>query len=100
MTKPKTVEVNQNTISMIATDVVVIAHDEDTTNLEHVLQNEGFSCIVLRSPYSDDQKSFSKAIRCLINHANAWRYASKSPRPVIVCEADFVPCVGFGNLPA
>jgi hypothetical protein len=96
----KAMEVTQKTISMVAAEVVIIAHHEDTTTLEHVLRQEGFSCIVVRGPYTDEQKSFSAAIRCLINHANAWLYASKSPRPVIVCEADFVPCMGFGNLPA
>src|SRR5262245_4598386 len=96
----KSVTVNHKTISMIATEVAIIAHNEQTTMLEHVLRQEGFSSIVFRGPYTEEQKSFSSQIRCLINHANAWTYASKSPRPVIVCEADFVPCIGFGSLPA
>jgi hypothetical protein len=38
-------------------------------------------------------------MKCLVNHANAWRIARDRSRPTVVVEADFVPVKGFGGLP-
>ena len=86
-------------LSMVASDVVIVAHHENTTLLEHCLEKQGFSCISVRGPYTNEQKTYSRAIRCLINHANAWRVVAQGNKPVIIVEADFVPCVGFRTLP-
>ena len=80
-------------------EVLIIAHDEDTTQLERALNGEGLPFRVFRGPYTEEQRSFSAQIRCLINHANAWRYGFQAQHPIIVVEADFVPCRGFSRLP-
>jgi hypothetical protein len=80
-------------------EVLIIAHNENTTQLEGALNEEGLPFRVFRGTYTEEQKGFSANLRCLINHANAWRYGSKVQHPVIVVEADFVPCRGFSRLP-
>ena len=84
----------------VASGVVIVAHDEDTTPLRTALLAEGFSVDEVRGPYSPEQRAFSRSMRCLVNHANAWRIAASRHQPTIVVEADFVPVVGFGALPA
>ena len=83
-----------------ASGVVIVAHDEDTTQLRAALLAEGFSVEEVRGPYTQEQLTFSRSMRCLVNHANAWRIASSRRQPTIVVEADFVPVSGFGALPA
>jgi hypothetical protein len=86
-------------LSSVCCEALIIAHTEDTTQLDRVLKGAGFQVQVLRGPYTDEQKRFSPQIQVLVNHAHAWRHASRSQYPTIVMEADFVPCIGFGGLP-
>src|SRR5271169_630196 len=83
------------TLGSTCSEVLIIAHNEDTTRLERAFNREGLKCHVFRGPYTDEQRTFSAQIRCLINHANAWRYGAYAKHPIIVVEADFVPCRGF-----
>jgi hypothetical protein len=78
---------------------VIVAHNEDTTTLRTVLVAEGFSVDEVRGPYTQEQLSYSATMRCMVNHANAWRIAASRSQPTIVVEADFVPVRGFGALP-
>ena len=80
-------------------EVAIIAHNEDITPLQQAMQREGFSCRIFRGGYTPEQKGYAAQIRCLINHANAWRYLSEIDQPLIIVEADFVPVRGFGDLP-
>jgi hypothetical protein len=89
----------EKSLSSVCCEALIIAHTEDTAQLDQALKGEGFEVRVLRGPYTVEQREFSAQIRCLINHANAWRYVSHAQYPTIVVEADFVPCVGFGQLP-
>jgi hypothetical protein len=84
----------------ISSGVVIVAHNEDTTRLRTVLFAEGLSVDEVRGPYAPEHLNFSAIMRCLVNHANAWRIAAQRSRPTIVVEADFVPVKGFGDLPA
>lgn len=79
--------------------VIVVAHREDTARLRAVLVAQGFAVTEARGPYSADQRLFAANIRCLVNHANAWRLAAESDKLTIVVEADFVPVHNFGRLP-
>jgi hypothetical protein len=79
--------------------VVIIAHNEDTTKLNGFLRAEGFCVDEVRGPYAPEQKRYSASMRCLVNHANAWRIAAQRDRATIVVEADFVPVRGFADLP-
>jgi hypothetical protein len=42
---------------------------------------------------------FSPSYLCLLNHKRAWEIASLQCQPTLIVEADFVPVVGFGQLP-
>lgn len=76
----------------------VVAHNEDTTQLERTLVKAGFQVAVQRGPYNEKQLGWSAAMRCFANHANVWRTISADPESwAIVVEADFVPVVDFGN---
>lgn len=84
----------------IASGVVIVAHKEDTSALRKALEAEGFLVDEVRGPYTSEQMNFSAIMRCLVNHANAWRIVENRDRPTIVVEADFVPVTGLGSLPA
>jgi hypothetical protein len=84
----------------LTSGVVVIAHNEDTSALRGAMVAEGFSVDEVRGPYSAEQLKFSGIMRCLVNHANAWKIAATRTLPSIIVEADFVPVRGFGELPS
>ncbi|HWA85412.1 MAG TPA: hypothetical protein VG710_04255 [Opitutus sp.] len=77
----------------------IVAYKEDTTELQQALGQEGFSPRVLRPEYTATELTYSRTIRCLLNHASAWRLASAATGLSLIVEADFVPCEGFGALP-
>jgi hypothetical protein len=80
--------------------VVIVAHREDTGELKNTLVGQGFSVDEVRGPYTTEQLKFSAIMRCLVNHANAWKIAATRTLPSIIVEADFVPVRGFGDLPS
>ena len=79
--------------------VFIIAYRENTDPLENTLCGEGFAMVVQRGQYSDEEQQYSAALRCLMNHARAWKAIAKAEKPAIVVEAYFVPVRGFGRLP-
>src|SRR5262245_10601640 len=79
--------------------VVIVTNNEDITALRGALLAEGFRVDEVRGPYTPEQLRFSAIMRCLVNHANAWRIAARRDKPTIIVEADFVPVKGFGALP-
>jgi hypothetical protein len=78
---------------------LIIAYQEDTSGLERALAEEGLAPKVLRPTYTERELTYSRAIRCLLNHAAAWREARDPDGMTLIMEADFVPCTGFGRLP-
>ncbi|HTJ78578.1 MAG TPA: hypothetical protein VL357_06240 [Rariglobus sp.] len=76
----------------------VIAHREDTSRLEAELRLQGIKTHVLRQDPDPHILTFSAQMRCLLNHANAWKRAAESEGLTLFIEADFVPCRGFGGL--
>jgi hypothetical protein len=84
----------------LCSGVVIVAHHEDTGPLKKALHAEGFAVEEVRGPYQPEQLRFSASMRCLVNHANAWRIAAERSLPTLVVEADFVPVTGLGDLPA
>jgi hypothetical protein len=77
----------------------ILAYREDTSALEHALLAEGLSPQTLRPTYSAEELAYSRTIRCLLNHLAAWRLAATNSGHVLIVEADFVPCAGFGEFP-
>ncbi|MGB7439675.1 MAG: hypothetical protein WA919_01290 [Coleofasciculaceae cyanobacterium] len=79
--------------------VFIIAYQESTRLLEETLTKEGFNCEVLRQESKPEYQHFSRSYLCLLNHLHAWEKALQSKKPTLIVEADFVPVVGFGELP-
>lgn len=87
-------------IGALAPRAVILAYKENTDKLSASLTAEGFEVFVQRAHYNDQELTYSRTIRCLMNHREAWIRASKSDKCTVVVESDFVPCIGFGRLPA
>lgn len=79
--------------------ILIIAYKESTYLLEEVLTKEGFYVEVLRQEQKPEDQSFSRSYLCLMNHRRAWEKAAVESKPTLIIEADFVPVVGFGQLP-
>src|SRR5262245_26403368 len=87
------------TLRQVSSGVLIVAHKEVTAPLRQALLAEGFCVDEVRGPYTPEQLKFSAIMRCLVNHANAWKIAAHRDQPTIIVEADFVPVKGFGDLP-
>ncbi len=80
---------------------IILAYREDTSILENALRAEGLAPVVQRRTYDLTEQTYSRTIRCLLNHADAWRAAAAaSDGYTLIVEADFVPCRGFASLRA
>lgn len=79
--------------------VFIIAYREDTRRLEETLRAEGLEVIVQRQAGGESLKNVSPNLRCLINHADAWKKAADLDGLSLFVETDFAPCLGFGGLP-
>ena len=79
---------------------IIVAYREDTAELERALRAEGLVPEVQRPTYTPEELRYSRTIRCLLNHAAAWRKAAETPGCTLVVEADFVPCRGLAAMPA
>jgi hypothetical protein len=79
--------------------VFIIAYKESTELLETTFKKEGLSCQVLRQKHEPQQQNYSSSYLCLLNHKSAWEQAAQLDRLTLIVEADFVPIVGFANLP-
>lgn len=77
---------------------IILAWREDVDQLLNVLRVEGLNPQVQRVSYTAEESSFTRVTRALINHREAWKQAAGHPDYTLICEADFVPCVGFGSL--
>ncbi len=87
-------------VNVLADLAIILAYKEDTARLEKALRDEGFTVEVQRATYDERELTYSRTIRCLLNHQAAWRRAADRERCTVVVESDFVPCVGFGRTPA
>lgn len=82
-----------------ASQVIVIAYREDTSKLSNALESEEFNVKIARATYTIQEEAYSRSIKCMLGHMHALGIASDHDGPTIICEADFVPCVGFGRMP-
>ncbi|MFI5357304.1 MAG: hypothetical protein ACHQ4G_08215 [Opitutales bacterium] len=87
-------------VNRLAPFAIILAYREDTSQLEQTLKAEGFSVIFQRATYTEEELTYSRTIRCLLNHREAWKWASTRTACTLVVESDFVPCTGLGSLPA
>lgn len=79
---------------------IVVAHNERVDDLERSLVHEGLPCEVQRRAYTDEEQTFPASSRCFLNHRDAWKKASQLDGYTLICEADFVPCIGMGDFPS
>jgi hypothetical protein len=77
----------------------VIAYNEDVGALKTSLIKEGLSPEVIRPDYSEEERGYSGAVRCMLNHVNAWKKINEGDGLSLVVESDFVPVRGLGSLP-
>lgn len=92
-------EMVRDTIKQHVEQVYVVAYREDTRLLEAALRQEGLPYTVLRATYSGEQLEYSRTVRCLLNHKEAWTRCLQHKGLCMVVEADFVPVVGLAKLP-
>jgi hypothetical protein len=81
----------------VISQAIVVAYQEDVDSLVTSLVAEGFDVDVLRTDYTSEEMTYSRASRCFLNHRNAWRKAVDVDAHTLICEADFVPCRGIGG---
>lgn len=90
---------SENHLAEHISRVLIIAYQESTQELEKLLTTEGFNIEVLRQEAKPEYKNFSRSYLCLMNHQRAWERATQEAQPTMIIEADFVPVIGFGELP-
>ena len=79
---------------------IILAYREDTSQLENTLRAAGLDPVIQRRTYTPTEQTYSRTIRCLLNHTDAWRAAAAATDGyTLILEADFVPCRDFTTLP-
>ena len=78
---------------------IIVAWRENVDQLTEALRAEGLDPEVQRGSYTNEQTTFTRVTRVLINHREAWKRAARHQDYTLICEADFVPCTGLGSLP-
>jgi hypothetical protein len=77
---------------------LIVCYREDVADLERLLAASGLNPRILRGSYTAAELEYPAAKRTLLNHRRAWQIAAEAPGYTLICEADFVPCRGLGNL--
>ena len=77
----------------------IIADKENILPLRRALASEGFETHVVQGSYTSEELAMPRAIKCLLNHSSAWKYAARADEPALIVEADFVPCKGISRFP-
>jgi hypothetical protein len=78
---------------------LIVCFREDVDQLERALASADLHPQVLRANHTAKELTFPAAIRCFLSHRRAWQIAAEAPGYTLICEADFVPCKGLGDLP-
>jgi hypothetical protein len=78
---------------------LIVCFQEDVGPLEASLASADLKPQVLRASYTASELAYPAATRTLLSHRRAWQIAAQTPAYTLICEADFVPCRGFGDLP-
>jgi hypothetical protein len=87
------------TLTQAIGQTFILAYRESTEQLDSTLSADGLICEVLRQHDQPDYQGYASIYRCMLNHQQAWMRAAAASLPTLVVEADFVPVVGFGQLP-
>ncbi|OFW97524.1 MAG: hypothetical protein A3D94_14645 [Alphaproteobacteria bacterium RIFCSPHIGHO2_12_FULL_66_14] len=79
--------------------MIVLAYREDVQPLMAALEKERLPASVQRIEYSNEELTYARSSRLLLNHRLAWEKAAALPGYTLICESDFVPCRGMGGFP-
>lgn len=85
------------TLDSIVSQIIVVAHKEDTSCLERSLKALSAPIKVQRLDYTEEELDLPAIYRCLLNHEVAWEEAAKQGRYTLICEADFIPIKDFSE---
>jgi hypothetical protein len=78
---------------------LIVCFREDVDQLEATLASSGLHPQILRASYTPSEVAYPAATRTFMGHRRAWQIAAEAPGYTLICEADFVPCRGLGELP-
>jgi hypothetical protein len=78
--------------------IVIVAHKEDISDLYSSLIKFNLPLFVQRKIYDNIELGYPSITRCLLNHADAWMRATECDGYTLICEADFVPIIGFEDV--
>jgi hypothetical protein len=87
------------TLSSVIRHSIVVCYKEDTGLLMATLAREHLAPTESRAVYNETELGYSRTYRCFLNHRNAWRRAAVNDGYTLICESDFVPCLGLGAYP-
>ena len=93
-TDPAVISMNE-----VVNQSYVLAYQEDITSLVVALTKEKLNPTVLQASYSEEELLYSRNTRTFISHYKAWLLAADHDSYTLICESDFVPCVGLGSFP-
>jgi hypothetical protein len=97
---PRSIENAMQTLREIVGQSIIVCYKEDVGQLERHLRVAGLNPLVQRATYTGEQLAYSANTRCLLNHSVAWQKAANFGGYTLIAEADFVPCVKLGVMPA
>jgi hypothetical protein len=78
---------------------IVICYREQVDQLVQTLLTETLNPVVARAQYTSEELKYASNFRCFMGHRDAWIRATEEKGYTLICEADFVPCIGLGRLP-
>jgi hypothetical protein len=87
------------TLGEVVAQSYVLAYRENVDSLVAALETEKFNPTVLRATYSEEEQTYSRVYRTLMNHHSAWQRASQHDGYTLICESDYVPCKGLASFP-
>jgi len=87
------------TLAQAIGQTFILAYRESIEQLNATLSADGLTCEVLRQRDQSEYQGYASSYRCMLNHQQAWIRAAATSLPTLIVEADFVPVVGFGQLP-
>jgi len=78
----------------------ILAYKEGVAPLFSALAAENLNPEIQRASYSEEELAMPRQIRTFLNHYSAWKRAADEDGYTLICESDFVPCVGMGAFPS
>jgi hypothetical protein len=78
----------------------ILTYKEDAFALERSLNQEDLNPTILRASYNETELKYTRNVRTFMNHFDGWKRAQQYDDYTLICESDFVPRIGLGEMPA